>query len=414
MIQHEGKYILNELSLSTPRCKKLDVTPYAVKCDIYENILASTVVAELTLSDSTGILDAFNLSEETFTISFTTHESANPVEYKLKVVEVSPIKSIPNNKAVVFTLTCISEEMVKSKTIKNIPLVRKEIESENVVKALLDLLETDKNFFAEKTKGVHTFSLTNINPFASIDQVRRGAISEKYNGSAFVFYENNRGYHFKSIEGLIDEGKKAVGDKCFTYSTLADVDSTASKWRNIIAHKTIQNGNHNVALATGGYNNVSKRYNLETGELESYEKKATNVDFISLNEKSITSSLKQQQKRSKDEGKLSFSFYSPDQENNQLIEKNNYLPYYLTQFLTIISHITIYGDSTITVGDVIDCHFPNTDGLTLGDDRAYVEDSSIFSGRYLVCKARHVLTFGEMAEYYQGLEIIKDGFGGTM
>lgn len=414
MIQREGKYTLNELSLSTPRCKKLDVTPYAVKIDIYESILSSSVIAELTLSDSTGILDAFNLSEETLRISFTTHESAKPVEFTLKVVEVNPIKSIPNNKAVVFTLTCISEELIKSKTIKNIPLVRQQIESENVVKSLLDLVESKKSFFAEKTKGVHTFSLTNINPFASIDLVRRAAVSEKYNGSAFVFFENSKGYHFKSIEKLVDDGKKAIGDKCFTYSTLADVDITGSKWRNIIASKVIQNGNHNVALATGGYNNISKRYNLETGELEQFEKKAVNVDFVSLNEKSINSSLKQQEKRSKDEGKLTFSFYSPDQENNQLVEKNNYLPYYLTQFLTIISHITIYGDSMISVGDVIDCHFPNTDGLTLGDDRAYVEDSTIFSGNYLVCKVRHVLTFGEMAEYYQGLEIVKDGFGGTM
>lgn len=412
MIQGEGKYILNELSLSTPRCKKLDITPYAVKCDIYESILSPTVIAEITLSDSTGIIDHFNLSEETFTISFTTHPQSKPIEYKLKVVEVNPVRTTPNDKSVVFSLTCISPEMIKSKTIKNIPLVRKQIEAEKAVKSLLNLVETKKEFFAEKTKGLHTYSLANMHPFNSIDMVRRTAVSEKYNGSAFVFFENKHGYQFKSIEKLIEEGLAGIGDKCFTYTNLAGVDITGSKWRNIIAYKTIQNGNHNVALATGGYNNISKRYNLETGELEQYDKKAVNVEFLSLNKKSITSSTKQQEKSSKDEGELSFSLYTPDQENNQLVEKNNYLPYYLTQFLTIINHVTIYGDSTITAGDVIHCHIPENTGLTQGEDNAYVKDSSVFSGNYLVCKCRHVLTFGNFPEYYQGLEIVKDGFGG--
>lgn len=413
MNQLEGHYKLLDLSITTPRGKKLNLAAYAVKFDIYESILSSSVVGELTISDSTGMLDSFNFTEEKINISFTTFEDSAPVSFVLNVVEVNPVITIPNDKAVVFTLTCISEELVKSKTIKNIPFVRKQLESENAVLAMLNLLETKKQLFAEKTKGLHTFGLTNINPFLSIDNIRKSAVSSKYNSSAFVFYENSKGYHFKTLEGLIEEGKKNVGDKCFTYSTTAQADITSATWRNIIAYKVIQNGNQNVALATGGYNNVSKRYNLETGELELYEKKAQNLEFVTLNDGSQTSSLKTQNEKSKDEGKLSFSLYNPDQENNQLAEKNQNLPYYITQFLNIVCHATIYGDSTISVGDVIHCHLPQNTGLTFGESNPYLEDSTVFSGNYLVCKVRHVLTFGELAEYYQGLEIVKDGFGGA-
>ena len=402
---HEGNFTLNGFSISTPN-GSLDLTPYAIKCDIYESILASSVICEITLSDSTGMLDAFDFTEECVCISFSTYDEYEPVHYEVKVVQINPIKSTPNDKNVVFVMTCLSEEILKSKTLKNIPLVRKKIESEKIVKSMLNLTETKKNLHVEKTKGIHSFGLTNITPFDAIDRVRRTAVSEKYNSSSFVFFENRDGYHFKTIEKLIDDGNKKIGDKFFIHTTLAGVDVSGTKWRNIIAYKVVQSGNQSVGLLTGGYSNSVRRYNLETGELELYEKPSKNVDFVSLNEGSVSTSLTQQNERSKDEGKITLNLFNPDQENNQLAEKHNFLPYYLTKFLTIISHITIYGDSTITIGDVITCKLPKINGLT---NESYKEDSSIYSGNYLVCKCRHVLTFGDSPKYYQALEIVKDG-----
>lgn len=410
-IRSEGKYTLNELSITTPS-KKLDLTPYASRVDIYESILAPSVILEIIVSDSTGLLSSFNFTEESLRVSFTTHDSVSPIDYTFKVIEVSPAKSTPNDRTIVFVMTGISEEVLKSKTIKNLPLIRKDIESENVVKALLDLTETKKNFFAEKTKGTHSFGLSNITPFDAIDQVRRNAISNKFNGSAFVFFENKYGYNFKSLEKIIEEGINSIGDKVFVHSTLAGVDVTGTKWRNIIAYKTIQNGNQNVALQVGGYKNSVKRYNIETGQLEYFEKSAKDVNFLTMNKGSISSSLTQQNDRSKDEGNVCINIYNPDQENNQLAEKQNLLPYYISQFLTIVNHATIYGDSTITAGDIVSCKFPQQNGLTQGANNAYAGDDKVLSGNYLICKCRHVLSFGEFPQYFQALEIVKDGISG--
>lgn len=407
----EGKYDLLALNMTAVN-RTIDISPYAARCDIYESILSPTTVCELTLSDSTGMISSFNFTEQEIFISFTTHDEAAPVSYRFSVLEVNPVRTTPNDKNVVFTLTCVSKESLKNKTIKNIPLVRQNIESENVVKSMLNLLETEKDFYAEKTSGLHTFALTKLNPFDAIDIVRNSAVSSEYNGSAFVFFENNKGYHFKSLEKIISEGLKSIGDKYFIHTALASLDVEGTKWRNILAYKTIQNGNKNVSMQVGGFNNSVKRHNMETGEIEYFEKNANQIDFVTMNDGSISSSSSQQIENNKDEGDINLSIYNPDQENNRVAEKQNYLPYYLSQFLNIISHITIYGDSTITVGDMITCQIPQNTGLSLGKDRAYTEDDKIASGNYLVCKARHVLTFGSYPEYYQGLEIIKDGYGG--
>jgi hypothetical protein len=84
----------------------------------------------------------------------------------------------------------------------------------------------------------------------------------------------------------------------------------------------------------------------------------------------------------------------------------------MAHFLTTVSQITIYGDSTISVGDVIRCQLPEVDALTRGQDNPVREDSQMTAGNYIVTKCRHVLTFNEKAEYMQGLEIVKDGILG--
>lgn len=413
LIMKEGKYKLITLSMTATN-EVIDLSPYAVQCDIYESILSHSTICELIISDSTGMISFFNFTEQEVLIEFTTHEDAEPASFRLSVLEVNPIRSTPNDKTTVFTLTCISKEAIKNKTIKNIPLVRQKIESETAVVSMLNLLETEKDIFLEKTKGLHTFALTRINPFDAIDNIRKTAVSDEYNGSAFVFFENKYGYHFKSLEKLIDDGVKTIGDKFFIHTGLAGYDVKGTKWRNILAYKVIQRGNKNVSLRVGGFNNSVRRHNIETGEIEFFEKNSTQVDFISLNNGSVNSSTEDQLQHSADEGNINLNLYNPDQENNNVAEKQNFLPYYISKFLNIISHVTIYGDSTITVGDVITCQIPENTGLTLGNDRAYTEEDKIASGNYLVCKCRHLLTFGSFPEYYQGLEIVKDGYGGEL
>lgn len=405
----EGFYKLIRLDITTAG-KILDISPYAAKCDIYESILAPSVIAELVIADGTGLFSSFNFAEETVTIEFTTHEESSPVKYELKVVMVDPVVAMPNDKGVAITLTCLSEEILKSITIKNIPLVTKNLESDKAVAALLNLVETKKPISLEKTKGLHTFALTNITPFEAIDQVRRLALSSTHNSSAYVFFENKYGYNFKTTEQLIEDGLNSIGDKFFFYTPTAGVDNTSSFWRNIIGFRNIQMGNQNVTLAIGGYNNIVNDLNLETGVVTQYNQQATDTPFVVLNKRSQAASRTLTTQRSKDEGRVTFRIHNPDQENNQLAEKYNVLPYYVSQLLTVINHITIFGDTTITVGDVITCKMPELTGLT----KDKVEDNPLLSGNYLVTKVRHCLSFGNIPKYYQALEIVKDGIGGSM
>jgi hypothetical protein len=417
----DGQYKLNEFVMidataKTVDCgKALDLTPVCVQANIYESVLNPSVIADFDFYDSKGMFNSFVFTDKKIVIDFSTNET-NPkssIRYELYVVKVDRVTPTNDDKGVTFKLSCVTYEVWKSATIRNLPLARKKIECEKMVKAYLDAIGSKKDLFAEKTRGLHAFNFTEKTPMECIDQIRvEYAMSTEFKGHAFYFFENKYGFVFKSMEMLIKEGKQNIGDKCFMQSTLANMDFNGAKWRNILAFKAIQNGNQGVARRIGAGNNLVQLMDRVTGEIIPWKVDPKNLDFETLNEKSISATLKTQNEMGEDEGNIVLVMVDPKTENAERAEKKNHLPFYMAHFLTTVSQITIYGDSTISVGDVIRCQLPEVDALTRGQDNPVREDSQMTAGNYIVTKCRHVLTFNEKAEYMQGLEIVKDGILG--
>ena len=282
-----------------------------------------------------------------------------------------------------------------------------------MIRALLNAVETKKNLYAEKTQGLHAFNFTVVNPFTAIDEVRLKAMSSEFNGHCFLFYETSKGYHFRSFEGLIKDGLSKIGDKYFTQAAVADVSIEGTSWRNILAFKAIQQGNQNVTRALGAGKISVKKLNTKTQEIEPIDVDPKRLNFVQLNKDSVSSNATTQNDLAKDEGKIIIVRYDHTTETSESAYAAAIRPYYLSFLFNTIAHITIYGDTTISLGDVITAKLPEMNALSLGEDRPYVDTSVMLAGNYLVTKCRHTLTFNEGAEYMQALEIVKDGYGGA-
>jgi hypothetical protein len=411
----EGKFKLVTFEMQVPGGRRLSLTPYCARLDIYESVLEPTTIAEFIISDKIGIIDHFNFLELSIDIEFNTYEdnAEAAVKYTFYPVIVDPSVPTPDDKGLVYKITCVSKESLKSSQIKNLSLVKENIDCETMIDALLNAVETKKTFYAEKTQGLHAFNFTVVNPFTAIDEVRLKAISSQFNGHCFLFYENSKGYHFRSFEGLIKDGLSKIGDKYFTQAAVADVSVAGSKWRNILAFKTIQQGNQNVTRALGAGKISVKKLNTKTQEIEPIDVDPKRLNFVQLNKDSISSNATTQNELSKDEGKIIIVRYDPTTETSESAYAAAIRPYYLSFLFNTIAHITIYGDTTISIGDVITAKLPEMNALSLGQDRPYVDTSVMLAGNYLVTKCRHTLTFNEGSEYMQALEIVKDGYGGA-
>lgn len=419
----DGQFKLNEFLLidataKTVDCGKAeDLTALCVQANIYESVLEPCVRAQFEFYDAKGASDKLIFTNKKIVIDFTTNED-NPksaIRYEFYVIGKPVEVKSQDDKASIFKVECVTYEAWKSTDIENAPLSEKKLAAENAVKAYLNIIGSQKPLFAEKTRGLHAFNFTLKKPFECIDEIRlEYAMSQEFKGHAFYFFENKHGFVFKSMEMLIKEGKENIGDKCFFQSTLTNLDVTGAKWRNILTTKLIQKGNEGVAKILGAGANSVKQYNKVTGQTEDFEADPRNLEFETLNKGSASTTLKAQHEKSRDgnKGKVKEIKFDPTISNIERAEKFNHLPYYMAHFLTVIMQITIYGDSTITVGDVIKCQFPEASGLTKGEKNPINEDSAMTTGNYMVTKCRHMLTFNEKAEYAQGLELVKDGIGG--
>lgn len=412
----DGKYTLIEFQMTIAH-RTIGLTPYCSLANIYESLLEPTVIAEFIITDKVSLFDHVNFLEEKITLHFTTYDDNQEatIRYEFYPVAVDPAESLPDDKGIVYKLTCVSREALRSTQIRNFSFSRQQIECERMIAAILQSpegLETTKPIFLESTQGLHGFNFTLVNPFTAIDEIRLKALSSEFTGHCFVFYENSKGYHFKSFEGLIRDGKTKIGDKYFTYSAVADLSVTGTRWRNILAFKVIQTGNQNITRALGAGRVTIRAVNVNTQEVTPAEIDPRRLEFERLNENSVSASLESQNDLSSTESRVEVVYVNPDVETADVAFARAIRPYYLAFLFNTIAHVTVYGDSTVTVGDVITAKIPEMSGLTLGEERPYVDTSSTAAGNYLVTKCRHILTFGEGAEYMQALEVVKDGYSG--
>ena len=414
----DGKFKLIRFVLSFPGGRVLPLTPYCARADIYESVLEPTAIAEFVISDKIGIFDHVNFLEQNITLQFTTYEDNEEaaIKYEFYPVIVDPAEPISDDSGIVYKLTCVSKEALKSTQVKNLSFSRQKIECEKMIAAILqtpDGLQTTKQLFLEKTEGLHGFNFTLVNPFTAIDEIRLKAMSSEFRGHCFVFYENSKGYHFKSFEGLIKDGKTKIGDKYYVQSAATDIAVGGAKWRNILASTVIQSGNQNITRAIGAGKVIIKAVNTMSQETEIIEFDPTRLNFEQLNENSESASLVSQKEIGSTESRVQVVRFDPEVETADVAIAAAFRPYYLAFLFNTIAHITVYGDSTVTVGDVSTAKIPEMYALTIGEERPYVDTSSTLAGNYLVTKCRHILNFNEGAEYMQALEIIKDGYAGN-
>lgn len=412
-IQSEGKYTLISLTLSAPGGRVLNLSGQMAKVDIYENILAPSIIGVFRLADSVGMFNSFVFEEQELCISWTTNDTGKEAHYRFKIIGGNPeAMTVSNGKTTVYTLTGISPEAFESAKMKDFqekfPAVTKKIEPYAIVTLCLEqALKTTKPKYYEKTKGLHQFNFTKVTPFEAIEKARQDAISSSNDSSSYVFFENKYGYNFITIEELIKRGKKRIGDKVFFNAPIGGIDSTGSLWRNILAYKVVQLGNQAALAATGGGKVVLNFVNLRNkNEIIVKQASIKDYGFEKLNKGTETMSTAALEKNTDQPPVPRQYYFDPEDEQNDLIDKKAALACYMSGFLSVINHITIYGDTEITAGDVITVHINEATGLTPDTP---VEESSALSGNFLVAKVRHCLTFGDTPQYYQALEIIKDG-----
>lgn len=401
-IKNPGEVEILELSL-THKEGALDLTPITTFIDVFESVKSPVIKGVLQIKDSLGMIDSVDMVGSTVKMKFTT-ETDLESEFIFKIYSVDNITTSESGKVKYYSLMVASEEMLNSAAI-NISQNFVDMSHEKIIAILIEkYLKSKKRLKYEATLGIDTVPLTKLKPFQAIDKVRRRSVSKKNKSSSYCFYESREGYNFVTIEYLMSEGKKDVGDRFFYYDAVGKNSSEFSDWRNVLAMEQVKVQNAMEMIARGGIKNNVWAFNLQTGEYKKAEfDKMKNDGEFNIDPESFNLSKDLINKFSESEAMNMLIPINDERELNR-VEKQSYLRGYVMRLLSNIINISIHGDSTMIVGKAIHIDFPVADGMSRQ------KKNELLSGYYLITKLRHIISIQGKPNYMQSCELLRTGF----
>lgn len=376
--------------------------------DIWEDMAKPTLYATIMIMDSIGMLETFPIiGEEVVEIEIQTPGLDKSTLFKLRCFEVTNVQKIDNGKGVTFVMRCVSEEHLYNAT-SPVSEGKTDIISNMVPYFLQNYLHTEKKFISDETKGIHTIVFPRLSPLESIDMLRQRAVSKEYPSSSYVFFENQAGFNFKTVEGLYKEGLKNIGSRVFNaeQNTMANKEAQANSYRTLLDYQIINRSDSVKKAQEGVYKAVTKVFDTskKTFELIEYQLKDSFKDFeTSVNKKmpnttdfinEFASGVPKQFLTMKDTTR-------PEMYMEQAMAIKNSFAGLLNDDVT---RILIHGDTGLKVGDVITLKLPQADGMTKRK-----KQDSLTSSEYLVIRLRHMLTPSTKVKHQIALDCVKMG-----
>lgn len=394
-----GDFIINNMTLAGRK-----VSSGFISGSIYESIYTPCVVAEFNMRDNDDALfGGLNASGgEPLNITFQV-PGGQMASYKFLINKVQNLEPSNQYKSRTFTLVCASEEAFYAagghdshgyiqKSYKG-----KQI-SANVQDVLKSYLKTSKAINIEDTRGIQDILANNEKAWDFIDRLKRLAVSTNNQSSSYVFFENQNGFNFVTIESLF----KGRVIKTFVQDTTVGTDITKLTDNNIFAYELPFMINAIDRIDRGTLKSRFNYFNFETNEYIS-----KSVDLPDIDDKSGGSGS-----WNKPAFASKFGQYPG---RNTMLPYDNRLPIsnipestpnqqaYSGNLMQSLIKMRVFGDTKLKAGDLIQAKITQQKSLTSNP----AEDTDV-SGNMIIASLRHMINpEGERPRYSCVLECLK-------
>jgi hypothetical protein len=381
--------------------------------DIFESINVPGIFCELVINDSRRLYQDFPiLMEEIITITFETPgNSGNPISYVFHLNEVKNMVPNENQRTMSCTIQGVSPELltnsdkfVDKEYNDNISDIVKNIMEENI--------KSKKKLQVDKTIGVDKYSIFNTKPFKAIHSLLEYAISDRYQSHTYTFFENRNGFHFTTYERLIEKGRKELArgssDNQFFYDSVRKERIEDVNIRNIIAYNKVASATAIEKRSGGAYVGTGTTIDMQTaGQRQAvYTANIGNDKFQKMDENGAASnSTNNVRLGGKTKRPTAFNLLPifSNRSKTPLAEAFATRQAFVQHLTQNITQIHIYGDSELTVGDMIKCTLPSASSF---DDATGV--SRLDSGNYLITRLRHIILINDRPQHTISLELVKN------
>ena len=388
----------------------------------YEDLFVPAVSATVVLTDASGFLNGFPfVGDEDLRLEFKTRgfDYIQGIDVNLRSFKVGTKARIAE-RAVSYPVYFTTKTAINDPKTEVVGFYEGKID--DIVRSISTLNQFELPFAIEGTDGLYKYVGTGDTVFETIHKLRREALSlTEYKSSAFVFFQDRFGYKFISLNSLFAQTPREGNDYYFAKANTKLPDSV-TPFQIISSLEQIKSNDIIDGMRNGLYGNellavdplrkatVKKEFDYFG---DGFKRTAPHVtDFrIQPNESLARNSQKAHSNYIisdlQDTSPRTYIQNNSSEDTRFLRSKHKYLELQKSIYEQIQSfaiRITIPGNSSLRVGDVINIFMPEASGVT--------EDLSQFDkylhGKYLISSARHdVNTTGA---YTTTLECIRDTF----
>lgn len=410
-IQQAGEVSIDSIILqSSDRKTNQDLTFLFMEIDIFEDIYSPAMHGTMTMIDGFNLISLFPiLGEELLIISYHT-PTMKSINKTFAVTGVTN-KSIDNNKQV-YLVNFISQEAMND--VNN-----------RVYRAFAgtpsdSVLQIFNTYFPRSKINIETTSNSlkivapTITPFALIGLFARKSIdTSSYGAPSFLFYEDNQGYNFVSMNRLLSMSPSLtyrysaslMRERLEDGTSVRDINAEFSNVK-VLDFELVNDTLDKVVTGTMGkkvieVDIIRKSFTKRTYSYLDNFKDVSHTDANPVNSVNFLHSNDAIVETSFVHPLLHDGFHS---DKDGVIKSKRIPLLHQTEFIKM--NMTIHGRTDLKVGDTI--NFEMGVFSTSSDDNLYSNRiDPYYSGKYLVTAMQHRLT---KTRHETIAQIVKDGF----
>ena len=220
--RYPGDFRAGEIVLYSYGGSQLEISGLTAVVNIYQDLDSAFLSGNLMFFDSIGAVNKLPIiGNEFLEFKFRTpinaggDEELDATNHRFQVYEKRSVRSTQNTQAVALFFTSIESirnerlRVSKSLTGSYAEMVDK------VVKSDKTLLNSKKDLFIDPTKGLYKYTFPNCRPAEAVRHMTYMSEPINFKTPDYMFYENNRGFHFRCLESLYRESADSSRNRPF-------------------------------------------------------------------------------------------------------------------------------------------------------------------------------------------------------
>ena len=410
--QNAGDYTLDGVLIVGSSGEKINVASQVRELNIYQSIDSPYMSGNIMIADSEGVAELLPfLGQERLLFMLQTPSHEGTVDFNeynaiIYNVETRFHSSIREQTLVLNWTTLEHYKNIRTKISASFDGLISEIAETILTDS--DYLATNKSLHIDLTKNIRKYVIPNLNPFQTIELLRKEAVSAEEQSPHFLFYENPEGFHFRSLDSLIgSQGDLSVDHKrTYKFEPPQENEPPADTATTILHWEVEDNTNNFLSTKLGMFGSTLYYHDIFNKNIQKFEFDYTKDSFAKRNSTNqdnkdsgtVVSQGIIDNKKTITEFPDSKIFVHPTASDNLYsYGTDNNAEEWLQESISrelereyFTLKIETYGNTDVMAGDMINVIIPSNKPLSVSSAKDAIDP--ILSGRYLVTSLHHKIT----------------------